>query len=451
MTSLSEGWKHLWATEDTADLPGRVREQIRAQQDRSEILIGWFQLAVVLIFGTLYLVSPKTFTAAAAFAPVPWALAIYLVLTVIRLMWAHKGRLPAWSLAISVVVDITLLMVLIWSFHLQYQQPPSFYLKAPTLLYVFIFIALRALRFEARYVLLAGAVAAAGWGVMILYVVAVDPTDTMITRNYVTYLTSNAILLGAEFDKIISILLVTGIIAVALQRAKGLLVQAVSEQTAARELSRFFDPEIAARIKGSEQAIRAGTGELRDAAILNLDMRGFTKLVGQASADVVIGLLAEYQARMVPVIQGHGGTIDKFLGDGIMATFGATVPSETYAADALAALEEALHVAHDWQAERVAEGQPSPAVNGAVATGRILFGAVGDETRLEYTVIGDAVNLSAKLEKANKDLSVRGVCDAVSYELALKQGYRPAEEKSRHTGLAIAGTARPMDVVVVSA
>jgi len=449
MTSVSEGWRGLWAAEDTADLPSRVREQIRAQQDRSEILIGWFQLAVVLIFGTLYLVSPKTFAEDATFAPVPWALAIYLVLTVIRLAWAHKGRLPAWSLTVSVVFDITLLMVLIWSFHLQYQQPASFYLKAPTLLYVFIFIALRALRFEARYVLLAGVVAALGWGAMILYVVLVDPFDTMITRNYVTYLTSNAILLGAEFDKIISILLVTGIIAVALQRAKGLLVQAVAEQTAARELSRFFDPEIAAKIKGSEQEIRAGTGELRDAAILNLDMRGFTKLVGQASADEVIGLLAEYQAHMVPVIQKHGGTIDKFLGDGIMATFGAAVPSTTYAADSLAALDEALSVARDWQAGRVAAGRPSPAVNGAVATGRILFGAVGDENRLEYTVIGDAVNLSAKLEKANKELGARGVCDGATYELALEQGYRPAEDKPRHAGLEVAGTARPMDVMVV--
>jgi adenylate cyclase len=451
MTSMGKGWTGLWAAKNSGELPGRVRDQIRAQQDKSEVLIGWFQLAVVLIFGALYLVSPKTFAADATFAPVPWALSIYLVLTVIRLLWARKSRLPGWSLAISVVIDITLLMVLIWSFHLQYQQPASFYLKAPTLLYVFIFIALRALRFEARYVILAGIVAAAGWGAMILYVVAVDPSDTMITRNYVTYLTSNAILLGAEFDKIISILLVTGIIAVALQRAKALLVRAVSEQTAARDLSRFFDPEIAARIKRSEHEIRAGTGELRDAAILNLDMRGFTKLVGQASADEVIGLLAEYQARMVPVIQRHGGTIDKFLGDGIMATFGATVPSTTYAADALAALEEALRVARDWQVGRVAEGRPSPAVNGALATGRILFGAVGDETRLEYTVIGDAVNLSAKLEKANKQLGARGVCDAVSYELALKQGYRPTEEKQRHAGLEIAGTAKPMDIVVVSA
>ncbi|MFP3386859.1 adenylate/guanylate cyclase domain-containing protein, partial [Tritonibacter sp. SIMBA_163] len=79
----------------------------------------------------------------------------------------------------------------------------SFYLKAPTLLYVFIFIALRALRFEARFVLAAGLTAAAGWALLVLYVVTVNPEDPMITRNYVTYLTANSVLLGAEFDKII--------------------------------------------------------------------------------------------------------------------------------------------------------------------------------------------------------------------------------------------------------
>ena len=83
-------------------------------------------------------------------------------LTVLRLVLAHLRRLPYWMLFASVVVDMTLLLGLIWSFHLQYEQPASFYLKAPTLLYVFIFIALRALRFEAGFVVLSGLVAALG-------------------------------------------------------------------------------------------------------------------------------------------------------------------------------------------------------------------------------------------------------------------------------------------------
>ena len=99
---------------------------------------------------------------------------------------AYRGRLPGWLLSLSVVIDMALLLGLIWSFHLQYNQPPSFYLKAPTLLYVFIFIALRALRFEARYVVMSGLVAAIGWGFMIGYVVVAEVGNPMITRDYIT-------------------------------------------------------------------------------------------------------------------------------------------------------------------------------------------------------------------------------------------------------------------------
>ncbi len=144
---------------DEAALPARVKDHIRRAQEESEILIGWVQLAGVLFFALVYTIAPKTFDADVMFAPVPWALAFYFVFTLIRLYLALKRRLPHWMIALSVVIDMSVLLVTIWSFHLQYDQPPGLSLKAPTLLYIFILIALRTLRFEARYVLFAGATA----------------------------------------------------------------------------------------------------------------------------------------------------------------------------------------------------------------------------------------------------------------------------------------------------
>lgn len=440
------GW--LRRDKDTV-LPERVRRTIQEQGDATERLIGWVQFAVVLTFASLYALSPKTFPVEQTFQPVPWAIGAYMVFTLIRLALAYRISLPGWFLLLSVVIDMALLFILIWSFHIQYMQPASFYLKAPTLLYVFIFIALRALRFEARFVLAAGLTAALGWAAMVVYVIFVDPNDNMVTRNYVEYMTSNSVLIGAEFDKIISILVVAVILGVALMRGRALLVRSVAEGAAAQELSRFFAPEIAQRIRGSDQKIAAGSGEIREAAIVNFDMRGFTRLAETASPDQVMGLLAEYQHHIVPVIQAHGGSIDKFLGDGIMATFGAAVPSTTYAADALRAVEEAIGAARRWQEELRGRGEACPEVNAAVATGRIIFGAVGDETRLEYTVIGDAVNLSAKLEQHNKHLGTRTICDAATYERALAQGYAPAGVQRQIAASPVAGVGHPIDVVVL--
>ncbi|GBF25529.1 adenylate cyclase 1 [bacterium MnTg02] len=406
----------------TEALPRRVRDSIKAQDDASEVLIKIFQLVIVIFFGILYAVSRKT-DAGTAFSPVPYVLVAYFVLTIIGLIWALKRTLPNWAIYISIGFDIGLLLLLIVSFHIQYNQPASFFLKAPTLLYIFLFIALRALRFQPRFVLAAGFIAAAGWASLIVYVITVDANNTMITKDYVTYLTSNSILIGGEIDKIITIIMVTIVLALVLRRGQRLFVQAVAEQTAAHDLSRFFDESVASQIRSADHEIAAGEGVQREVAVLNVDIRGFTRFAAKVSPDQVITLLSEYQTLLVPVIQGHHGTIDKFMGDGILATFGAVAESESAAADSLRAVDEIIAVAEAWAKARKSRGLEPIKVNASVALGPVIFGAIGGENRLEYTVIGSAVNLSAKLEKHNKDLGVSAVTTETCYRKALEHGY----------------------------
>ena len=431
-------------------IPERVHTAIATQQKASEKLVGWFQLAVVLFFGLLYVVSPKTFSRDMTFEPVPWFVAVFLGFTLVRLYLAYRRHLTSPLLYLSVVIDITLLLGMIWSFHLQYEQPPPFYLKAPTLLYVFIFIALRPLRFEARYVIFAGIAAAVGWAGMTLYAVLKTGPTNAVTRDYVAYLTANRILIGAELEKVVIILTVTAILAVAINRAHRVLIRAVAEQTAAHDLARFFSPEIARQITSAEQQISVGTGQVRDAAILMVDIRGFTRLATRIAPDDLICLLAEYQSRLVPIIQGHGGTIDKFMGDGIMATFGAAVTSGTYAADALRSVDNIMESVAAWGTELQRQGKPPLKVGAAVATGRIIFGAVGDESRLEYTVIGDAVNLAAKLEKHTKSEGVRALCPAETFATAARQGYRSPLDVAPARSSRIEGAAHPVEIVILA-
>lgn len=375
-------------------LPARVRQAIVAEEARAEILIGWVQIALVTFFFALYSIAPKT-SAGTPFTPVPYVLSGYLAFSLLRLALAYVWRLPRWFVVISIVIDIGLLMVLIWSFHLQYQQPPPFYLKAPTLLYVFIFIALRGLRFDPAYVLATGLTAAAGWLVLVWYA-----TDDMsvITRNYVAYLTSNRVLIGGEVDKIISILLVTLVLSVALVRARRLLMRSVADATVARDLTRFIAPEIASHIKTADRAVQPGDGEVKTASVMFCDIEGFSTFSERLAPDVLMGTLNAYFAAVSEVIGRHGGVITQFQGDALMVTFNAATAVPDHAA---CALHTALAIQDIVERQRFGPGLVLRTRCG-ISTGELVAGVIGTAERMLVTVYGDQVNIAARLEQLNK-------------------------------------------------
>lgn len=386
-----------------AVLPERLRNSIQDQQERSEILISIIQLTIVSIFGLLYAIAPKTFTPEADFAPAPWVLSIYLAFSLLRFYLAINRKLPDWMLYLSSVVDIALLLGLIWSFHLQYEQPPSFYLKAPTLLYLFIFIAIRALHFGPRFVISTGISAALGWVLMVVYVLFSNPAGSMVTRNYVEYMTSNSVLIGAEFDKIVTILMVTGVLALALQRARRLLVESVIEGSAARDLSRFVPQEVVQQVTQSEEGAITGKGEVSECTILFTDIEGFTAISETLTPEQLIEALNHYFSLIAEPISRYGGVISQFQGDAVLATFNAPKPDKNHAPNALRAALEIQSVL-----EGVVFGD-GIAFNTRVGinTGPVVGGLVGSGDRVGYTVHGDNVNLTARLEQLNKDYGTR--------------------------------------------
>ncbi len=430
-------------------LPERVLRKIAAQRERSEILISYVQGAVILLLAVLYAVSPKTFMADVPFRPVPWAVGAYATFTALRLWLAYRTRLTPVMLGASVIVDVTLLMILIWSFHLQYGQPAAFYLKAPTLLYIFIFIALRTLSFSPLYVLFTGVAAAVGWLALLLYALAEPEGISLVTRDYVEYMTSARILIGAEIDKVISILVVAAMLSLAVHRARGLLQSAVVEEQAATELSRFFEADVAREIVGAEDPLKPGDGRQVEAASMFIDLRGFTKLAATIPAGAVVSLLNDYHRMIVPVIKRNHGHVIAYLGDGIMVTFGAIRPLPAFAADALRAAGELLDAYDRWAERRAAAGLPAPGIGIGVNCGPVAVGAIGDAARLEFGVIGDSVNAAAKLQNHTKVEGERALTTIEMRDLAVRQGFdatRCGETLARRT---VAGVSDPMDLVAI--
>lgn len=440
-----------WLSGNTgAALPVRVQRELDAQRRQNEILIGWVQAALVLTFALLYTFSRKTFAVDVMLRPVPWALSVYGAFVAYRLYLAYRGRLTINRQILSVIADNGLLMVTIWSFHLQYGQPAAFSLKVPTLFYVFIFIALRSLTLMPGMVLLAGAVAALGWLGLVGIAINAPGGMDLITRDYVVYLTSISVLIGGEVDKVISILLVSVILAIATARAGALLHRSVAGQAAAMQLARFFSPDIAATIVNADEILKPGNGRQTEAAAMFIDMRGFTRLAASLTPTALVGLLGEYQRVAVPVIQKHGGSVITYLGDGIMVTFGATRQSLSYAADALRATAELLDALEAWAAARRTADQPAPGVGIGVDVGTVICGAIGDDRRLEYAVIGDPVNRAAKLQNHTKVEQVRALASAYTLQRALAQGFDSARCVARHEPCNVTGIADPLHVVVIA-
>lgn len=444
--SLNQMGGMIFPGHDREKVPMRVRRELEQEQYRSELLVTVVQLTIAALIAALYAGTPPGFSPDAPIKAAPLGLTLFAVLALLRLYFAVTGQLTRWMLAVTVIGEMAILMFTIWAYHLQYEQPAQFSLKSTEFAYVFILIALRGLRFEPVWVLLSGLTAAFGWLLILEYALAYAPGNP-VTQDYVTSLRSTQIHFGGEFDKLLAILMVTAVLGLALFRARRLLTKAVTGEQAVADLSLFFDDSVARRITESEAEIMAGQGELREAAILFLDMRGFTEAAAALGPEDVIALLGEYQGLLVPIIKAHGGNIDKFMGDGILASFGAVMRNAEYAATALTAIDAIMVAVDEWREQRKREQKIAPDVGAGLATGEVVFGIIGERKRLEYTVIGDAVNLAAKLEKHNKVERTRAVTTRAAYELACSQGY--AVSKTVLPSRRVAGVQEAIDLVAL--
>jgi adenylate cyclase len=165
-------------------------------------------------------------------------------------------------------------------------------------------------------------------------------------------------------------------------------------------LGKVVSPEIATQLLQSD--LQLG-GEEREVTILFSDLRDFTSLSEKLPPTEVLALLNRYLDRMSAVIEKHGGVIDKYIGDAIMALFGAPVASPDAPARAIAAAREMAQALEQLNRELAAEGRPGLVFGIGINTARVVAGNMGSKTRLNYTVIGDGVNLASRLEGLTKD------------------------------------------------
>ncbi len=174
--------------------------------------------------------------------------------------------------------------------------------------------------------------------------------------------------------------------------AKKLEEEAVTRQ----RFQRLLSPAIAEQVLTGSVEIEKG-GELRETTTLFSDIRGFTTMSEDQPPRAIVDMLNEYFERMVAIVFKHEGTLDKFVGDALMALFGAPVAHADDPRRAVQAALEMLDALNGFNAERALEGLEPLHIGIGINTGEAVAGYLGSSQALEYTVIGDAVNVSSRL------------------------------------------------------
>jgi adenylate cyclase len=257
-----------------------------------------------------------------------------------------------------------------------------------------------ALTLRPRHVLIAGAGTALTligfYGLAVL-----DPSTTFASFSINSYF-GPAISRARLVTELIFVAGVTSATAMAAHLARQTIRQAARLQRTTDQLSRYFSPDIAAGIRDGGEAFMQPGGREQEVVVLFSDLAGFTRLCVGLSASQALMLLSEYQERMVAEIFRAGGTLDKFIGDGIMATFGTPVPADDAADRAVQAARGMNTALAALNAERGQRGLPLLSQRIGIHAGLVAVGNVGTAQRLEFTVIGDAVNVASRIEGACK-------------------------------------------------
>ncbi|MDA0786871.1 MAG: adenylate/guanylate cyclase domain-containing protein [Proteobacteria bacterium] len=308
--------------------------------------------------------------------------------------------------------------------------------------------------YSARAMLFAGVACVIAWGGGILWIAGFPdtllaiPTFETPAARLERFLDPHFVSLDVRTTEILVMLLSTTVLAIAVLRSRRLIRQQMMAARERSNLARYFPPNIVDELAGYDGALE--TVQSQEVGVLFADLVGFSRFAEMVTPEELIEMLRAFHHRMERTVFEHGGTLDKFLGDGVMATFGTPRTGPQDAANTLRCARAMLSVVDEWNTRRAAAGFPVVQLSAGAHFGPIVMGDVGSERRLEFAVVGDTVNVASRLEESTRavgsrlivsDVLMRAVQDGKPDDLAaLRAGIVP------HDGLSLRGREGTVDV-----
>ena len=387
----------------------------------SERLSAYLRLlSFLVLFGvvmSLMLGDLGNVMAPAAVSMIAGMLPAYGLSTAIGVWLAHRGFFRPWLPWAFTTADVAFLVTIIALLTFGGGMPFTWALSMPAGALIFLIIAHAALRLRPMLAAYAAFLFAAAW-VALYSALGNQPEPSMEVMMRQIHA------VDGEVVRLLIAVVTAAILAVAVARARRLLLLATVDARRAANLSRYLPPNLAAEL--AREGPGEGAGRRIDVAVLFADVHGFTALAENMDPHEVAEFLNEFRRRTSRPIFAHGGTLDKVIGDAVMAVFGAPMPGPNAAASALACASDLLKETVAWSEDRQGRGMAPVSIGVGVHYGPVIAGTLGDENRLEYTVVGDTVNTAQRIEHLTRDV---GAPLLVSAELLSAAGV--AEDDGR--------------------
>jgi adenylate cyclase len=364
----------------------------------------------------------------------------YGLVTVIGLFLAWRGIFHPAIPFLFVTFDIVLVVAQVRMLAVAMGMPPDSIFRLPATALIFVFLIHASMRYRPLLVAYAAALSVILMELLPFWPAVLSPRieemHAMAQANLVGLLNYQALPLTL-------IALAAFILFVSVRRTRGLLLASINQAARTARLSRYFSPNLAARL-ADDDSDQLLAGRRQPAAVLFVDIRGFTALGEAMTPDALSAFLAEYRHRLVQPVFSYGGTVDKFMGDAIMAVFGSPIQRSDDAGRALRCVMEILDAAARWSLERERSGQAPVAIGIGAHYGEVFAGAVGCEHLREYTVIGDTVNVAQRLERLSREVDSPLVVSAALLQAA---GAERSAEWRRLPPQRLKGHSEPVEVL----